>query len=208
MDSKLSEKEITQLVIGAAMKVHGVLGAGFVEFVYRNALVYELRESGLAVEIEKPLQVRYQRIVVGEFNVDLFINGWLVVELKAVAALALPHELQMVNYLTALNQDYGLLLNFGAPACNSHASFNVRNPPHWSHPTFTINQPSLILFNPENLVNPVLKVNRPNRSDLAHDLPIPDKEVSAWPRRSAPNFQEIRSSSPDHVTLDSPDLHC
>ncbi len=123
MDSPLSKDEVTKLVIGAAMKVHGVLGAGFVEFVYRNALIHELRRPGLAVDIEKSLQVRYDGVVVGEFSVDLFINGWLIVELKAVAALASQHEVQMVNYLTALNQDFGLLINFGAPSLQFQRKF-------------------------------------------------------------------------------------
>jgi GxxExxY protein len=53
---------------------------------------------------------------VGEFAADLLIAGWLIVELKAVAAIAPSHEVQVVNYLTALRQDFGLLLNFGAPS--------------------------------------------------------------------------------------------
>ncbi len=114
MNSTLPEKELTELVIGLAMKVHRALGPGFVEFVYRNAVVHELRKAGLEVEIEKPMKVRYEGVVVGEFSADLFINGWLIVELKAVAALAPEHEVQTVNYLTALEQDFGLLINFGA----------------------------------------------------------------------------------------------
>ena len=92
MNTGLPEKELTELVIGLAMKVHRVLGAGFVEFVYRSALLHELRKAGLTVEVERPMKVRYEGIVVGEFSVDLFINGFLVVELKAVAALHAEHE--------------------------------------------------------------------------------------------------------------------
>jgi GxxExxY protein len=106
--------ELTQQVIGLAMKVHRVLGPGFVEFVYRNALVHELRGAGLTVEVEKPLKVSYDGVIVGEFSVDLFIAGWLICELKAVRALSEDHEVQTVNYLTATGQDFGLLLNFGA----------------------------------------------------------------------------------------------
>lgn len=106
--------ELTQQVIGLAMKVHRALGPGFVEFVYRNALVHELRGTGLTVEIEKSLKVRYDGVIVGEFSVDLFIAGWLICELKAVRALTEEHEVQTVNYLTATGQDFGLLLNFGA----------------------------------------------------------------------------------------------
>lgn len=114
MNTGLPEKELTELVIGLAMKVHRVLGAGFVEFVYRSALLHELRKAGLTVEVERAMKVRYEGIVVGEFSVDLFINGFLVVELKAVSALHAEHEVQTVNYLTALEQEFGLLINFGA----------------------------------------------------------------------------------------------
>jgi hypothetical protein len=68
------------------MKVHRTLGAGFVEFVYRNALLHELKRAGLSVEIERPIKVRYEGILVGEFSVDLLIDGWLIVELTAARA--------------------------------------------------------------------------------------------------------------------------
>jgi GxxExxY protein len=110
----LNNDQLPEQVIGLAMKVHRALGAGFVEFVYRNALLHELKKAGLIVEIEKPIKVRYEGIVVGEFSVDLLVNGWLIVELKATRALTEEHEVQTVNYLTAMEQDFGLLVNFGA----------------------------------------------------------------------------------------------
>lgn len=114
MDLDSQQNELTKLIIGLAMKVHRELGPGFVEFVYRNALVHELRKEGLSVEIEKPLKVRYDGVVVGEFSADLFVESWLIVELKAVSLLTKDHEVQTVNYLTAIGQDFGLLLNFGS----------------------------------------------------------------------------------------------
>jgi len=128
MNSTLPEKELTELIIGFAMKIHRALGPGFVEFVYRNALVHELRKVGLAVEIEKPMKVRYDGVIVGEFSADLFISGWLIVELKAVAALAPEHEVQTVNYLTALEQDFGLLINFGARSLQFKRKFRSAKP--------------------------------------------------------------------------------
>lgn len=106
-----------------AMKVHRTLGAGFVEFVYRNALIHELRRAGLSVEIEKSAKVRYDSVVVGEFNIDLLVEGWLIVELKAVRTLVEEHEVQVVNYLTAIGQDFGLLLNFGAKSLQFKRKF-------------------------------------------------------------------------------------
>lgn len=105
------------------MKVHRVLGVGFVEFVYRNSLLHELRKMGLPVEVEKMAKVRYDGIVVGEFNIDLFVQGWLVLELKAVRTLAEEHEVQVVNYLTAIGQDFGLLLNFGSKSLQFKRKF-------------------------------------------------------------------------------------
>ncbi len=128
MDLDAQKLKLTELIIGLAMKIHRVLGPGFVEFVYRNALVYELRKTGLQVEIEKPLKVRYDGVIVGEFSADLFVENWLILELKAVSALTVEHEVQTVNYLTAIEQDFGLLLNFGGRSLQFKRKHR-RNPP-------------------------------------------------------------------------------
>ncbi|MSU65164.1 MAG: GxxExxY protein [Opitutus sp.] len=101
-------------VIGLAMKVHSKLGPGFLESVYQNALVHELKKAGFVVETEVRLKVKYDEVIVGEFDVDMLINKSLLVENKAVLALAIAHEVQVVNYLTAIGVDEGLLLNSGA----------------------------------------------------------------------------------------------
>jgi GxxExxY protein len=108
--------EVTESIIGCAMKVHRVLGPGFLESVYQNALAYELRCAGLAVELERPIEVRYKGVVVGTFAADMFVENTVLVENKAIQALAPAHEVQLVNYLTATGVDVGLLLNFGAPS--------------------------------------------------------------------------------------------
>jgi GxxExxY protein len=117
------QDKLTEQVIGLAMKVHRILGAGFVEFVYRNALLHELRSAGLTVEIEKPAKVCYEGVIVGEFSIDLLISGWLIVEMKAVRVLAPEHEVQTVNYLTATDRDFGLLLNFGGKSLEFKRKF-------------------------------------------------------------------------------------
>jgi GxxExxY protein len=119
----LNKDQLPEQVIGLAMKVHRTLGAGFVEFVYRNALLHELKKAGLSAEVEKPIKVRYDGIVVGEFSVDLLIDGSLIVELKAARALTEEHEVQTVNYLTAMEQDFGLLLNFGGKSLQFKRKF-------------------------------------------------------------------------------------
>jgi GxxExxY protein len=110
----MEEHELTEKIIGCAMKVHSVLGPGFLESVYAKALAHELREAGLEVECEKPIIVNYNGVMVGEFSADKLVAGKVIVEEKAVQALVPAHEVQLVNYLTATGIEIGLLLNFGA----------------------------------------------------------------------------------------------
>ncbi len=110
----MEEEELTEKIIGCAMRVHSVLGPGFLESVYGKALANELRKAGLRVECEKQIEVRYDGAVVGEFSADKLVEEKVMVEEKAVQALVLAHEVQLVNYLTATGIEIGLLLNFGA----------------------------------------------------------------------------------------------
>ncbi len=107
-------RELTERIIGCAMKVHSALGPGFLESVYHNALAHELEKAALAVESEKPIAVHYDGIVVGDFLADLLVENTVLLELKANQALSPANEVQLVNYLTATGIEIGLLLNFGA----------------------------------------------------------------------------------------------
>jgi len=106
-------EELTHKIIGCAYKVFNKLGFGFLESVYQKAMVIELKKSDLNVEAEKPLRVYYDDQIVGDFYVDLYINEAVVVELKSVQSLNKEHEVQLVNYLNALEKEIGLLINFG-----------------------------------------------------------------------------------------------
>jgi GxxExxY protein len=108
--NRLSEK-----VIGAAQRVSSVLGCGFLEKVYENALTVELRERGLAVEQQKAIAVRYRGKIVGEYLADLVVNDRLIVELKVARALEPIHEAQCINYLRASEHRLCLLMNFARP---------------------------------------------------------------------------------------------
>ena len=112
-------------VIGFAMKVHSKLGPGFLESVYQNALAGELRRAGMKVEAEKPISVFYEGDVVGAFVADLLVNDALIVETKAIQALAKAHEVQIVNYLVATRINEGLLLNFGATRLEFKKKFRL-----------------------------------------------------------------------------------
>jgi GxxExxY protein len=112
-------------VIGAAMKVHSILGPGFLESVYQNALVWELQKSGFKVDAQRPITVHYDGQVVGVFTADLLVNDSLILELKANQLLAKPHEVQLVNYLVATGIDEGVLLNFGAQRLEYKRKFRL-----------------------------------------------------------------------------------
>lgn len=122
------EYDLAGRVIGLAMKVHSKLGPGFLESVYQNALFYELRKGGIEAETEVRLKVCYDNVVVGEYHADMMVERSLLIENKAVLALAVAHEVQIVNYLTATGIDEGLLLNFGAARLEFKKKFRQSRP--------------------------------------------------------------------------------
>ncbi|MEA1962363.1 MAG: GxxExxY protein [Bacillota bacterium] len=112
-EKRLLYHDISEQVIACAYKVFHVLGAGFLEKVYENALAVELRKRGLTVVQQHPINVYYEDILVGEYCADLIIENKIVVELKAISTLTKAHEVQLVNYLKATGMQVGLLINFG-----------------------------------------------------------------------------------------------
>jgi GxxExxY protein len=109
----LKHGEITEKIVHAFYKVYKVLGHGFLEKVYENALAIELRKQGLTVRQQEPIKVYYEGEVVGDYYADLLVAGCVIVELKAVEALTNEHHAQILNYLKATGIGVGLLINFG-----------------------------------------------------------------------------------------------
>ena len=107
--------EITGVVIGCAMRVSNTLGVGFLEKVYENAMVHELRKAGVSAAQQHPLKVFYDGILVGEYAADLLVEGVVIVELKAAKAIDPAHQAQLLNYLKATGLKVGLILDFGTP---------------------------------------------------------------------------------------------
>lgn len=105
--------DLTEKIIGAFYDVYNVLGYGFLEKVYENALAHRLRQAGLHVETQHPLKVYFDGIVVGEYFADLIVEGKVILEIKAVERLAKEHSAQLRNYLRATDCEVGLVLNFG-----------------------------------------------------------------------------------------------
>lgn len=106
-------KELSNKIIKAFYDVYNKLGYGFLEKVYENALLLELKGMGLECEKQKPIHVKYNDIVVGEYFADIIVENKIILELKAVEHICDEHEFQLINYLKATEIEIGLLLNFG-----------------------------------------------------------------------------------------------
>jgi GxxExxY protein len=105
--------DLTEKIIGCAYKVYNQLGAGFIEKIYENALMIELKNAALNAQQQYPVKVYYQDILIGDYVADLVVEEKVIVELKAVSQLTKAHEVQLVNYLKATELEVGLLINFG-----------------------------------------------------------------------------------------------
>lgn len=113
MKKPLPFGDITEAVIGAAFEVHGILGYGFLEAVYRNAMTVELKGRGFRAEMEKRLEVRYKAEPVGLYIADLLVNETVLVELKVAEEFRKADEAQLLKELAATRMPVGLLINFG-----------------------------------------------------------------------------------------------
>jgi GxxExxY protein len=122
----MEHEELTHKIIGCTYKVFNELGFGFLESVYQNAMIIELNKSELKTEAEKPLKVYYDKQVVGDYYIDLYIEDTVIVELKSVEHLNKQHEVQLVNYLTGTKKDIGLLINFGPNGVEVKRKYRIR----------------------------------------------------------------------------------
>lgn len=106
--------ELTEKIIGCAMKVHATLGNGFQEVIYQRSLEIEFKKTGLSYSRELEMPIYYDTIQVGTRRVDFFVENLIMVELKALILLDDAHLAQAMNYLEAYQMEIGLLINFGA----------------------------------------------------------------------------------------------
>ncbi len=111
--SSLNSDKLTRPIIGAALEVHRTLGPGFLESIYRNALLHELQLRGMAIQCELGVEIGYKELVVGKHRLDLLVEGAVVIELKAVAGISAVHVAQILSYMRAVRVDTGLVINFG-----------------------------------------------------------------------------------------------
>ena len=111
----MEEEEITFEIRACVYEVFRVLGAGFLEQVYQQALLQELQSQGLRAVAQCALEVTYKGKVVGVYIADTLVEDRVVLELKAVQSLTKAHEAQVLNYLKASGKKVGLLINFTHP---------------------------------------------------------------------------------------------
>ena len=103
---------ITYGIRGAVFEVNSVLGPGFLEKIYENALALELKRKGFKAVCQAPIKVQYKEDIVGEYFADLLVENKVIVELKTVERIEKIHEAQLLNYLKATGIKVGLLVNF------------------------------------------------------------------------------------------------
>ncbi len=124
---RIKEEDINQLthkIIGCAMQVHRILGNGFQEVIYQRSLAIEMRYAGLEFEREKEMQIYYRDEEVGTRRVDFFVEGKVMVEIKAMEKLEDVHKAQAINYCEAYGIADGLLINFGGKSLDFKRVYN------------------------------------------------------------------------------------
>lgn len=112
-DDNWPEAGLTRNVLAAAFEVSNQLGAGFLERVYQNALLVDLKIRGISTQNEVPLNVSYKGHEVGRYVADMIVDGCLIIEVKAIENLSRSHVGQTLNYLRATGNKLALLINFG-----------------------------------------------------------------------------------------------
>ena len=111
----LEEERLSYAIRGCVYEVFKQLGCGFLEKVYENALLEEMKEQGMYADSQVPIKVIYKREVVGEYFADIVFEDSVILELKAQQKISKIHEAQLLNYLKATNIRVGMLINFAFP---------------------------------------------------------------------------------------------
>ena len=111
----LKDEQLSYVIRGCVYEVFKHLGCGFLEKVYENALLKELKKQGLSARSQVPIKVYYKEELVGEYVADIVVEGRIILELKAQQKLLKIHEAQLLNYLKATGSKVGMLVNFMYP---------------------------------------------------------------------------------------------
>ena len=108
-------KDLSYQIIKAALETHNILGAGFLEKVYENALIIKLKQYGLKAEQQLPIKVLFEGAIVGDYCADIVVDGKVILELKCIESITSIHEAQLINYLKATGMKLGIIINFAKP---------------------------------------------------------------------------------------------
>jgi GxxExxY protein len=111
-DKKLPHFELTGSILNCCFEVMKELGPGFLENVYKNALLIAMRQKGLQIEVERPFEVVFRDNVIGRYRADLIVEQTVIVELKCCESLGKEQQAQLFNYLKVSQLPIGLLVNF------------------------------------------------------------------------------------------------
>ena len=111
-EKNLPHYELTRTILGCCFEVMNELGPGFLERLYKNALLLAMREKNMEVEIEKPFEVVFRNKAIGKYQADLVVEKKVIVELKCCESLVSEHQAQVFNYLRVSRLPIGLLVNF------------------------------------------------------------------------------------------------
>lgn len=123
-DSTDEINQLTHKIIGCAMQVHRTLGNGFQEVIYQRALAIEFDHQNVAFEREMEMDLSYRNQHIGTRRVDFFVEGKVMLEIKAVEKLEGVHKAQAINYCEAYNIANGLLINFGSTSLDFKRVYN------------------------------------------------------------------------------------
>jgi GxxExxY protein len=124
----MKHQELTHKIIGCAMKVHSTLGNGFQEVIYQRALAIEMEKQGLSFTREMEMPIFYDDHDIGTRRVDFFVEGIIMLELKALIKLEDVHLAQAMNYCQAYHLPIGLLINFGSKSLEFKRVYNLNHP--------------------------------------------------------------------------------
>ena len=134
-------EELARVAIACGFNIHKEVGPGLLESVYEAILAASLARGGLAVERQKPIEIEYDGMKLGEgFRADILVEGMLIIEIKAIDKLAPVHAKQLLTYLRLTKQPLGLLMNFGGETFREGVKRVVNNYRFFAPSRLRVNQ--------------------------------------------------------------------
>ncbi len=115
MNNLILYEETSNAIVKSAYEVHRILGSGFLEKVYENALLHEFQLRNIKCEAQRQIDIYYKDIIAGKYIADILVDEKIIIEVKSNSGLIEEHHAQLLNYLKATKYRLGFLINFGLP---------------------------------------------------------------------------------------------